>query len=60
MKKIIEGKLFNRIEKLGNREYRHVGFEDKEKKFGDMIESFVPQVGMERKVRLTVEILENE
>lgn len=60
MKKTIEGKLFNRIEKLGNKEYRHVGFEDKEKKFGDMIETFVPEVGAEKKVRLTIEILDNK
>ncbi len=59
MKKIIEGRLFNRIENLGNKEYQHVGFEDEENKFGDMIESFVPEVGMEKKVRLTIEFLDN-
>jgi len=57
MKKIIEGKLFNRVEKLGNKKYRHVGFEDDEKKFGDIIESIVPEVGTSKRVKLTLEIL---
>lgn len=57
MKKIIEGELFNRIEGLGNKKYRHVGFEDDEKKFGDIIESIVPKVGSKKRVRLTIEIL---
>ncbi len=60
MKKIIKGNLFNRIEELGNKKYIHVGFEDKEKTFGDLIESFVPKVGMKRKVRLTIEVLEDK
>ena len=57
MKKAIEGQLFNRIENLGGKEYRHVGFEDKEKKFGDLLEEFVPKVGMTKKAKITIEIL---
>lgn len=59
MKKTIEGQLYNRIEKFGDKEYKHVGFEDKEKKFGDMMESFVPEIGMTQKVKLTIEILDD-
>jgi len=58
--KVIEGELFHEIEELGNREYVHVGFRDKENKFGDMIEGIVPEVGMTKKVRLTIEFLEEE
>jgi hypothetical protein len=57
-KKTIEGHLFNRIEKLGEKEYQHVGFEDEKKKFGDLMQSFVPKVGTKKKVRLTIEALE--
>ncbi|MBN2884332.1 hypothetical protein JXE04_00150 [Patescibacteria group bacterium] len=58
MRKIIEGKLFNRIEKFGDESYTHVGFEDEEKKFGDLIASFVPRVGMTKRARLIIELLE--
>ncbi len=58
MKKTIEGNLFNRIEKLGDKDYKHIGFEDKEKTFGNLIESFVPKTGMKKKVKLTIELLE--
>ena len=34
MKKTIEGNLFNRIEKLGDKDYKHIGFEDKKKLLG--------------------------
>jgi hypothetical protein len=60
MKKTIKGSLFNRIEKLGDKEYQHIGFEDKEKTFGDVMESFVPKVGMKKKVKLTIEILKDK
>jgi len=57
MKKTIQGHLFNRIEKLGNKKYNHIGFEDEEKKFGDIIASFVPKIGMKKKVKLTIELI---
>jgi len=59
MKKTIEGFLFNRIEKLGDKQYNHIGFEDKGKSFGDLLTSFVPKIGMRKKARLTIEILDN-
>ena len=49
MKKIVKGKLYNKIEILGNKKYYHVGFEGENENFGDLIESFVPQIGMEKK-----------
>jgi len=55
---VLEGHLFNRIEKLGDKEYEHIGFEDDEKKFGDLIASFVPKRGMRKKVKLTIEVLD--
>lgn len=58
MKKSIVGVIYNRIEKLGNKEYKHVGFEDKDKKFGDILESIVPEIGMSKKVKITLEVLE--
>jgi len=55
MKKTIEGYLFNRIEKLGDKQYNHVGCEGKGKNFGDFLSQFVPKVGMRRKVKFTIE-----
>ena len=60
MRKIIEGYLFNRIEKLGDKQYNHIGFEDRDKSFGDLLAFFVPKIGMRKKARLTIEILNKE
>ncbi len=60
MKKTIEGYLFNRIEEMGGRKYNHIGFEDREKSFGDLLVSFVPEIGMTKKARLTIETLDSE
>jgi len=58
MSKSIKGYLINRIEKLGNKDYNHITFEDENKKFGDMLQSIVPEVGDRKKVKITIEILE--
>jgi hypothetical protein len=60
MKKTIEGYLFNRIEKLGDKKYNHVGFEDDQKKFGEMIASFVPEVGTKKRAKLTIELIKEK
>jgi hypothetical protein len=60
MKKTIEGYLYNRIEKLGEQEYNHIGFEDEKQVFGDMLATLVPKVGDQKKARLTIELLEND
>ncbi len=57
MKKTIEGHLFNRIEELGNKKYNHIGFEGDNQSFGDLMAFLVPQVGMIKKAKLTIEIL---
>ena len=56
-KKTIVGELFHEIEIFGNKEYAHVGFRDKDNNFGDMIVSIVPEIGMKRKAKLTIELL---
>jgi len=58
MKKTIEGYLFNRMEKLGEKTYNHVGCEGKDKSFGDFLALFVPKLGTRRKVKMTIETLE--
>ena len=60
MNKSINGYLFNRIEKLGDKKYNHIGFEGENQSFGDLLASFVPKVGMRKKVRLTIGILEDD
>jgi len=59
MKKSLEGELFHEIEKMGDKDFAHIGFRDKENSFGDLMASFVPEIGMTQKVRLTIEILED-
>ncbi|MEA3273138.1 MAG: hypothetical protein U9Q72_00880 [Patescibacteria group bacterium] len=59
IKKTITGFLFNRIEKMGDEDYNHVGFEDKNKSFGDLLLASVPKIGTQRKARITIEILED-
>ena len=58
MKKSFEGWLFNRIEIVGGKEYNHIGCEGENKDFGEFLVQFVSEVGMRRKVRFTIEALE--
>ncbi len=58
MKKTFEGYLFNRIEKIGNKKYNHVGCEGDDKNFGDFLTQFVPQIGTHRKVKFIIESLD--
>ncbi len=60
MVKTIEGEIYHEIEVLGNKKFAHLGFRDKEDKFGDMLSSIVPEIGMRKKVRLSIEVLEDE
>lgn len=55
MKQIFEGWLFNRNEIMGNETFNHVGCEGGSEEFVDFIAQFVPELGMRRKVRFTVE-----
>lgn len=58
MKKTINGWLFNRIEKIGNKEFNHLGCEGENASFGDFLALFVPKIGMRKKVRFTIETLD--
>ena len=60
MKKSISGQIYNRIEKMGDKDYRHIGFEDPNNDFPRMLESLVPKVGDTKKVKMTLEILEDK
>ena len=55
MKKIFNGWLFNRIEKLGGKVFNHVGCEGDNEQFIDFLTQFVPEVGTRIKVTFTVE-----
>jgi hypothetical protein len=57
MKKTITGYLFNRVEKLGNKDFSHIGFEDNKKMFGDLMAALVPEAGMKKRAKLTIELL---
>lgn len=49
MKKTFEGYLFNRLEKIGNKTYNHVGCKGENRDIGDFLTEFVPELGMKRK-----------
>ena len=53
---VIEGEFYHIIEELGNQKYEHIGFRDKENKFGSTMASIVPEVGMTKKAKLIVEL----
>ncbi len=55
MKKTFNGWLYNRLEKLGENTFNHVGCFGDDEKFLDFITHFVPEIGMKRKVKFTVE-----
>ena len=59
MKKTLKGELFHEIEKMGDKDFAHIGFRDKDNSFGEIMASFVPEIGMIKKVKLTIEILED-
>ena len=58
MKKTIKGFLFNRVETLGGENFNHIGFEGEKQNFGELMASLVPKVGMKKKAKLTIELLE--
>ena len=51
-KQIFEGWLFNRLEKINEQVFNHIGFEGNEKDFIDFLSQFVPEIGTRRKVSL--------
>jgi len=58
MEKTINGFLFNRIEELGDKKFNHVGFEGEAQDFGELLLTLVPEVGMRKKVKITIELLD--
>jgi len=58
MKKTFNGYLFNRIEKIGNKKYNHIGCEGNDKNFGDFLAQFVPHIETRRKVKFIIETLD--
>jgi hypothetical protein len=58
MKKTFKGKLFNRLETLGKQTFNHVGCEGNDEQFIDFLTQFVPELGDQRKVKFTIEALE--
>jgi len=60
MKKTLVGEIYHQIEKLGNREYAHIGFRDPDNQFGETLAKLVPQPAMVKKAKITIEILESD
>ncbi len=58
MKKTIIGELYHQIEKLGGQNYAHIGFRDPNNEFGRALEKLVPEAGMVKKAKITIELIE--
>jgi len=56
----IEGEIFHELEEMGGETFAHIGFRDDDNQFGDLLAQFVPEVGMRRRARLTIELLDND
>ena len=56
IKESLEGEIYHEIEEFGNKKYAHIGFRDKEGRFGDALANFVPKPGMRKKAKITIEI----
>ncbi len=59
-KRSLVGEVYHQIERLGDKEYAHIGFRDPDGKFGDMLAELVPRPGMSKKAKITLEILEED
>lgn len=53
----IEGEIFHELEEMGGETFAHIGFRDDDNRFGDLLAQFVPEVGMRRRARLTIELI---
>jgi hypothetical protein len=58
MRKTFEGWLYNRIETLGKESFNHVGCKGVDEQFIDFLAQFVPEEGMQRRVKFTIETKE--
>ena len=58
MRKTLIGEIYHQIEKLGKQEYAHIGFRDPDNQFGETLAKLVPQPGMVKKAKITIEILD--
>ncbi len=56
IKKSLEGEIYHEIEEFGGKKYVHIGFRDKDGVFGDTLASFVPEPGMKKKAKISIEI----
>ncbi len=57
-RKTIEGFLFHEIEVLGGKKVEHLGFRDEKNRFGELLAGLVPEAGVKRKARITIETLD--
>lgn len=58
MKQELIGQIYHRIEKLGGFNYAHIGFEDDEGRFGNILAGLVSKLGMTRRVRVVFKFLD--
>jgi hypothetical protein len=58
MKQVIDGEIFFEVLEVNGKKMGHAGFRDKENKFGRFMENAVGPGLSSRKVRLTIETLD--
>ncbi len=55
----IEGELFHEIEEFGGKKYEHIGFRDPENRFGELLAQLVPEIGMHKRARIILELVDD-
>ena len=60
MKKTFYAYLYNRIEKIGDKDFNHIGCEGITKDCGDILSTFVPNLNDKMKVKFTIESPNNK
>lgn len=58
MKRVFYANLYNRIEKIGQEDFNHIGCEGIGKDCGDVLSEFVPNLNDTLKVKFTLETVE--
>ena len=60
IKKTFYAYLYNRIETIGKEKFNHIGCEGIKQDCGETLSTFVPNLNDRKKVKLTIETLEED
>ena len=52
------GYVYHKIDEIEGKKFDHIGFMDDKGQFGQNLEQLVPERGMKKRVKITIEVLE--